>query len=373
MREGCITPPKISFIMNSAASSPIPFQSSPGMLTASLLKDIIDNDQWDEHAAIVFHDGHYFGLHSPSESPTSIAEVSIASPQHHEQEQNTRAALSKEIKELFDTSSTSEPPLSIGRQLEEPLSEFLSSHSHHLTKSALLSFLEGQGYRTPNHSATPSPIPLSDDSPSLEELPLSALYQTLSTQQQQELNAGKTVVVLHTTTDPELKAATHGRLRGLMPTYTAYQLASATSEAIATAFSTPLQASFIFPFCEAAEEGSLDFPDNHTIITNTVYRFKATLPGTANEVTEDIPFEITCHIHEDGSQLITFKNSESTSNINHIKGRLQATPHGEQTLVSFELSIDLKGLLLPRLFPHQAIRSAAKFIIRNTIAVATNS
>lgn len=383
--------------MSSITSSPLPFRTSPDIPTASSLKEIIDNDQWDNNALIVFHDGKYFGVSGTSATPTSISQISVASSQQHQQDQSAHAVLTKEIKELFATSSSSDKSVTPDSKLDASLSHFLATHLHHLTKSSLVPFLQDQGYTTMDDTASQSSsvIPATTDdttsqssslvpattdyttsespSPVPDELPLATAYTSLSPLQQEELNAGKTVVVKHRTTDPELLKLAAGRLRGLMPTFTAYKLTDATSEAVADALWTPTNAANVFPLCEGTTEGVMTYPDNQTVISESTYLFKAAVPGFSRELEEHIPFRAICLSHNDNSQEVSFENTQATDNINKVKGRLQAVPHADKTLASLDLFIDLKGMLLPRFLPDKAIRVATKLILRNTIEVAEES
>lgn len=352
--------------MNTIGSS-VPFRESPDIPTASLLNDIINNDQWDDNAVIVFHDGKYFGINGTSSTPTPISQISVASSQQHQQDQKTHAALTKDIKELFETSSTSGKSVTPDSNLDESLSRFLTTHLNHLTKSSLVSFLQDQGYATtdPATSLSASPFPA--------DLLLATAYKSLSPQQQQKLDAGETVVVKNKTTDPKLLPLATGRMRGLMPTFTAYKLSHATSEAVANALWSPTNAVAVFPHCEGSTEGVMAYPDDQTIISESNYQFKAAVPGFSKELEENIPFKAICHSHVDNSEEVAFENTQATDNINKVKGRLQAVPHANKTLASLELFIDLKGMLLPRLLPEKAIRVATKLILRNAIEVAAES
>ena len=73
------------------------------------------------------------------------------------------------------------------------------------------------------------------------------------------------------------------------------------------------------------------------------------------------------------SQEVSFENTQATDNINKVRGRLHAVAHADKTLASLDLFIDLKGMLLPRLLPDQAIRVATKLILRSAIETAEES
>ena len=356
-----------------AVDSPVPFRQSPDIPTASSLKDIINNDQWDDNAVIVFHDGKYCSINGTSATPTSISQISVASSQQHQQDQKAHATFTKDIKELFETSSSSDKAMTPDSSLDASLSHFLETHLKHLAKSSLVSFLQDQGYATTDQATSSSASSFSPDSPSPEDLPLSAAYKSLSPEQQQELDEGKTVVVKNRTTDPKLLPLATGRLRGLMPTFTAYKLTDATSEAVAEALWTPTNAANIFPHCEGSSEGVISYPDDRTVISESNYQFKAIIPGFSKELEENIPFKATCHSHDNNSQEVSFENTQATDNINKVRGRLHAVAHADKTLASLDLFIDLKGMLLPRLLPDQAIRVATKLILRSAIETAEES
>lgn len=347
--------------------SPVSFRNSPDLPTASLLKEIVDNDQWDDHAVIVFHDGKYFGLDGTSATPTSISQISVANTQEHQQDQKAYATITKEIKELFETSSDFDKNMASHNNLDASLSHFLETHLHQLTKAALVSFLQDQGYGTSHHTKSLSPSPL------VEDLPLATTYQALSPEQQQKLDAGKTVVVQNKTTDPECLKLTIGRLRGLMPTFTAYQLTEAKSNAVVETFLNPLNAISIFPYCDQATEGVMNYPDEQTMILESNYQFKAAVPGISKELVENIPFRTTCRSDENNREEVSFENTQATDNLNKIKGRLQAVPHGDKTLASLDLFVDLKGVLLPRIIPDNTIRVATKLILRSALEIAEES
>jgi|GEM_PF-6020433 len=345
------------------ARTPTPFDDTPTIPTASLLKQIIDNDTWDNNAVIVFHNGKYFGLPGTSASPTSISAVSLASLREHQQGQQAHAALTKEIKGLFETSSDSSNDDTINIRLEKPLSQFLSTHLNHLTKSALISFLEDQGYKM-SRSNSPS------SSSSSKELPLAATYQLFSPQQQQTLDQGLTLEIHHQTTDPELLKLTTGRLRGLMPTFTAYQITDASPDDVAFHLLSPTYASTTIPHCSEVTKGKLTYPDDQTVLSEGNYQFKAIIPGTTKELSEIISLKAIQRSHEDKSEEVSFENTKESENVNKIKGTLKAVPHAGKTLVSLELFIDLKGILLPRALPDKAVRVATKLILRNIIEQA---
>ena len=356
-----------------AIDSPLPCRESPDIPTASLLKDIINDDQWDNNAVIVFHDGKYFGINGTSATPTSISQISVASSQQHQQDQKAHAALTEDIKELFETPSSSDGSFTPTSSLDASLSHFLATHLNHLTKSSLILFLQDQGYATTDQAALSSTSSFPADSAFPEDLPLAATYASLSPQQQQELDEGKTVVVKNRTTDPKLLPLATGRLRGLMPTFTAYKLTEATSEAVADALWSPTNAIAIFPHCNGVTEGAMSYPDDQTMISESNYQFKAAVPGFSKELEENIPFKAICHAHVDNSQEVSFENTQETDNINKVKGCLHAVPHADRTLVSLYLFIDLKGMVLPRLLPEQAIRVATKLILRAAIETAEES
>ena len=347
-----------------AVESPVSFRNSPDIPTGSLLKDIINNDQWDDNAVIVFHDGKYFGINGTSSTPTSISQISVASSQQHEQDQKAHTALTGDIKELFQTSLHSDKSTTPDSSLDASLSHFLTTNLKNLTKSSLVSFLQNQGYASADHTTAAS------SSPFLEDLPLAPAYKSLSPEQQRELDAGKTVVVKNRTTDPELVRLATGRLRGLMPTFTAYKLTEATSNEVANALWNPTNAPYIFPYCEGSFEGMIDYLNDKTVISESTYQFKATVPGFSKELEEDIAFKGIHISHDDESQEVSFENTQATGNVNKVKGHFQAVAHADKTLASLDLFIDLKGMLLPRILPEKAIRSAAKFILRSAIALA---
>ena len=356
--------------------SPVPFRYSPDLPTASFLSDIINNEEWDNNALIVFHDGKYFGANGTSSTPTSIAQISVASLQQHQQDQEAHAVLTKDIKELFEPSPSSNEETTPSSSLDESLADFLETNLNHLTKSSLVSFLQDQGYATTDQatssasSSSTADLPFIPTSTVASDLPLATAYKSLSPQQQRELNEGKTVVIQHQTTAPELLKLTVGRLRGLMPTFTAYKLTHVTSDAVADALWTPANAANIFPHCEGITDGVMAYPDDQTATSESVYQFKATVPGFSKALEENISFKGIYLSHHDSSQEVSFENTQPTDNINKVKGRLQATPHGDKTLASLDLFIDLKGMLLPRFLPEKAIRIATKLILKNTLEVA---
>ena len=353
-----------------AVESPVLFRNSSCISKASLLKEIINNNQLDENAVAVFHDGKYFGINGTSAAPTSIARISVASSQQHQENQKAHAALTEEIKELFETSSCSNGSITRDRNLDASLSRFLTTHLNHLTKSSLVSFSQDEDYATNDQATSSSASSFQPDSAFPEDLPLAATYASLSPQQQQKLDEGKTVAVQNRTTDRELLQLTTRRLRGLMPTFTAYKLTEATSEAVADAFSTPINAANIFPHCEGSSEGVMSYPDDQTMISELNYQFKAAVLGFPKELEENIPFKATCRSHADKSYEVSFENTHETDNINKIKGCLHAVPHADRTLVSLDLFIDLKGMVLPRLLTEKAIRVATKLILRAAIKTA---
>ncbi|MFZ4115921.1 MAG: hypothetical protein ACOYK6_04245 [Chthoniobacterales bacterium] len=189
---------------------------------------------------------------------------------------------------------------------------------------------------------------ISTESSSLSK---SALYEKLTTEQKNALDRGE-IVMTERETDPNSLTPNFIRDRGMFatklgPTFQAYKIVNADCTTVADKLFLPGNAGAFMPV------KSFDFKDKSIRCAedgnsySATYVLKDKISGL--NFHDEIPLEVKKEFGTNGEVTVSFDQPEKSEYFRKIRGSLTAEPHEGKALARFEVFVDSRGRVIPRL------------------------